>query len=379
MRQSLTLTLLFAVLAVLAVLALGSLVYPVAGQEISGSEVWRSGVGDPVMAVALSEDGLYSPVITEWNIYVYDQNATVLWRYPVSHGESVAISSDSERVVAAGDHLLLFDREGNIIWRYKPDSRIRDVALTADGRTICTATDAGLCVFSLNKERTVANVSWTFEAEDRIKSVSVDGGGTGTVAGGAAGDVYFLSGDGRLLWTYRTGNGGIKAVISRDGSTVAAASSQQVILLNRNGQLLWKSSVPGRIVDVAISRDGSTLLLANGGVAVFNRSGENIWTYATEEDIGSVSAPSASMQFLTGAFDGSVSFFVLQPETISCGTPDDTLSNAVTAAAEPSQTSVAPPQGQTTSQQEGMALSPTTPVAVVASAAALIWLRREGR
>ncbi|MGE4375235.1 MAG: hypothetical protein AB7D01_05955, partial [Methanoculleus sp.] len=82
---------LFAVLAVLAVLALGSLVYPVAGQEISGSEVWLSGVGDPVMAVALSEDGLYSPVITEWNIYVYDQNATVLWRYPVSHGESVAI------------------------------------------------------------------------------------------------------------------------------------------------------------------------------------------------------------------------------------------------------------------------------------------------
>jgi outer membrane protein assembly factor BamB len=353
-----------------AVLALGSLVCPVAGQEVSGSEVWRSGVGDPVMAVALSEDGLCCPVITEWNIYVYDQNATVLWRYPVSHGESVAISSDSERVVAAGDHLLLFDREGNIIWRYKPDSRIRDVALTADGRTICTATDAGLCVFSLNKERTVANVSWTFEAEDRIKSVSVDGGGTGIVAGGAAGDVYFLSGDGRLLWTYRMGNSGIKAVLSRDGSTVAAASSQQVILLNRNGQLLWKSSVPGRIVDVAISRDGSTLFLANGGVAVFNRSGENIWTYATEEDIGSVSAPSASMQFLTGAFDGSVSFFVLQPETISRGTPDDTLSNAVTAAAEPSQTSVAPPQGQTTSQQEGMALSPATPVAVVASAAA---------
>ncbi|HOB07826.1 MAG TPA: hypothetical protein PLB80_03390 [Methanoculleus sp.] len=71
--------------------------------------------------------------------------------------------------------------------------------------------------------------------------------------------------------------------------------------------------MPGRIADVAISRDGSTLLLANGGVAVFNRSGENIWTYATEEDIGSVSAPSASMQPLTGAFDGSVSFFVLQP------------------------------------------------------------------
>ena len=161
------------------------------------------------------------------------------------------------------------------------------------------------------------------------------------------------SGDGRLLWTYRTGNGGIKAVISRDGPTVAAASSQQVILLNRNGQLLRKSSLPGRIVDVAISRDGSTLLLANGGVAVFNRSGENIWTYATEEDIGSVSAPSASMQFLTGAFDGSVSFFVLQPETISRGTPDDTSSNAVTAAAEPSQTSVAPPRGKQPHNRRG--------------------------
>jgi len=372
-RQSRTLTLLF------AVVALGSLACPVAGQEVSGSEVWRSGVGDPVMAVALSEDGICGLVITECNIYVYDPNATVIWRYPVSHGESVAISSDSERIVAAGDHLLLFDREGTIIWRYKPDSRIRDVALTADGRTICTATDVGLRVFSLNEERTVANVSWTFDAGDRIKSVSVDGEATGIVAGGAAGDVYFLSGDGHLLWTYRAGNSGIKVVISQDGSTVAAASSQQVILLNRNGRLLWKSSVSGRIADVAISRDGSTLILADGGVAVYNRSGENIWTYATEEGIRSVSAPSGSMKILTGAFDGSVSLFDLQPETMSGGAPDNTLSNATTAAAEPSQTSGALPNGQTTSQHEARALSPATPVAVVACVAALMWWRREGR
>lgn len=372
MRQNLILPTLFAVVVV------SSLACPVLGQEVSDKEIWRSGIGDPVVAVALSQDGLYGVVTTEERVYLYDQNGTILWRYPVSHSRSVAISSDSERIVAGGDHLLLFDRKGNVIWRYKPESRIQGIAVTTDGCTICAAIDTGLRIFSLDDGRTTANASWSFDTGDPIKSVSIDGGGSNIAAGGDSGNVYFLSGDGRLLWTYRTGNNGIKVAVSHDGSTVAAASHQRVVLLlNRNGRLLWKSPMPRQITDVSISRDGSTLVLASGGIFMFNRSGEITWAYATQEDIRSVSTPSDTMRILTGTFDGTVSVFMAQPETFSAETPDNLPLN-VAFTAESSQPTVAPTQGQTTSQQ-GMALPPATPVTVGACVAALAWWRRQKR
>lgn len=254
MRRNLILPTLFAVVVV------SSLACPVLGQEVSVKEIWRSGIGDPVVAVALSQDGLYGAVTTEERVYLYDQNGTILWRYPVSHSRSVAISSDSERIVAGGDHLLLFDRKGNVIWRYKPESRIQGVAVAADGRTICAGAGTSLRVFSLDDGQTTANASWSFDTGGPVRSVSTDGDGSSIVAGGDSGNIYFFSGDGRLLWNYRTGSHGVRVAVSRDGSTVAAASIQRVtFLLNRNGRLLWKSPMPEMITDVSISGDGSTL------------------------------------------------------------------------------------------------------------------------
>ena len=354
-----------------AIIAFGSLVCPATGQESSGDLIWQSGVGDRVMAAALSPDGLYGAATTERTVYLYSQNGTTLWSYPVSGGRSVAVSSGGERIAAGGDHLLLFDRNGSVIWRYRSDSRIQDIAITADGRTICTGADTGLLVFSLDDGETTPDVSGSFDANDPIRSVSIDSDGAGIVAGADSGNIYFLGADGRLLWNYRTGDNGIHVAISRDGSTIAAASTgRTVYLLNRNGRLLWKSSMPRAITDVSISGDGSRLVLADGGISMLNRGGETIGMHATGEEgrIRSVSAPSDTAHILAGAADGTVSMFRVQPETLPPAT-----------ATEPSRPSAAPAQEQTTSQQD-TALPPATPVIVSACAvAALAWRRRERR
>lgn len=369
MRRNLILPIFFVVIVA------SGLAHPALGQVLSGEEVWRSGVGDQIVAVALSQDGLYGAVTTEERVYLYDRNGTLLWSYPVSRSRSVAISSDGERIVAGGDHLLLFDRKGNVIWRYMPESRVQGVAIAADGRTICAGAGTSIIVFFQDDGRATANASWSFDKGDPIESVSIGGGGSNIAAGGDSGNVYFLSGDGQLLWTYRTGNNGIKVAVSHDGSTVAAASIQRVVLLlNRNGRLLWKSSMPERITDVSISGDGSTLVLANGGISVFTRSGGAVWTYATEEENRCVSTSSDTTHILAGTLDGTVWAFGVQPETLPAGTSEASSPDAAFTAGPP-QTPVASAPGQTLSQQ-GMALSPATPVVVGACLAAMAWRRK---
>lgn len=361
------------------VLVTSGLVHPVPGQAISGEEIWRAELGSRIVAAALAQDSLDSAVATEESINLYDRNGTLLWSYPVSHGRCIAVSSDGERIAAGGDHLLLFDRKGEVLWRYKPESRVQGVAITADGHTVCAGTGTTLRIFSLDDGRTTANDSWSSDAGDPIESVSIDDMGSSIVAADNQGSVYFFSGEGRLLWNYRTGSSGIQVAISGDGSTIAAESPGKVVrLFNRNGRLLWRSSLQERAADVSISKDGSTLVLAGGGITMFDRNGEVMWTYATDEEIRCVSTQSSdATHILAGTLDGTVSLFEVRPITLPADRIEAPLSDAASAV-EPPQTSVAPDHRQTT-PQHGTALSPAAPVTAGACAAALVWWRRGKR
>ena len=335
MRRNLIVPTLFAIIAV------GGLVCPVTGQEFSGDPIWQSGVGDRVMAVALSPDGLYGAVTTEKMVYLYSQNGTTLWSYPVSGGRSVAVSSGGERIAAGGDHLLLFDRNGSMIWRHRSGSRVQDIAITADGRTICTGADTGLQVFSLDNGETTPDVSGSFDANDPIRSVSIDSDGAGIIAGADSGNVYFLGADGRFLWNYRTGDNGIHVAISRDGSTIAAASTgRAVYLLNpeRAASLEVFDARGSRRRYPETDRD---LCWRTGHLHAQPGRRDHRDMRREEGRIRSVSAPSDTAHILAGATDGTYRCSGVQPETLRRQPPP-----------EPSRPSAAPAQEQTTSQQD---------------------------
>lgn len=363
-----------ALLFSLMVAAVGGFACPVQGQALSGEMIWQFGTNDQVLAVALSEDGLFGATVTGEKVYLFDENGTKLWSYPVSCGRSVAISSGGEHIAAGGDHLLLFDRSGEVLRRYMPASRVQGIAIAADGQAIYAGTGAGLQVFFPESDQTAASAAWSSGTKDPIRSVSIDKEGSGVVAAGESGNIYFFSGEGQLLWNYKTGSNGIRAVISHDGLAVAAVSSQRTMyLLNRHGRLLWKSPMDGRAVDISLSGDGSTLVLAGEGISVLGRDGETLWKGVPGEEIRCVSASPDMTRIITGALDGTVSVFRLQPETPSVGS---TLSQDAAATIEPLQTSVAPDPGRTARQQG--ALLPLAPLVTVnACVVALIWWRRE--
>jgi outer membrane protein assembly factor BamB len=357
----------------LAVVVAGGIACPVQGDTLSGEEVWRSGIGDRVVEVTLSQDGRTGAAITGDRVYFFDQNGTTLWSYPVSRGRSVAISTDGERIAAGGDQFLLFDQDGEVLWHHAPTSRIQGVAIAADGRTAYAGAGTDLLAFSLDEGRSAANTSWSSDIEDHICSISIDGEGSSIIAGGDSGDIYFYHGDGQLLWRYRTGSSGIRVAISHDGSTVAAASPKRVIfLLNRHGRLLWKSPTDEAVTDVSLSGDGSTLAVADGGITVFNRDGEVVWRCMTGEETRCVSLSPDTNGIIAGALDGTVSVFRLRSETIPAGasatsTPDTTF------IIEP------PPSPGETSAEQGAALAPAAPVAAGAWLAAQTWWRRKER
>ncbi|MEG3056676.1 MAG: hypothetical protein RQM90_11815 [Methanoculleus sp.] len=210
--------------------------------------IWQFGTNDQVLAVALSEDGLFGATVTGEKVYLFDENGTKLWSYPVSCGRSVAISSGGEHIAAGGDHLLLFDRSGEVLRRYMPASRVQGIAIAADGQAIYAGTGAGLQVFFPESDQTAASAAWSSGTKDPIRSVSIDKEGSGVVAAGESGNIYFFSGEGQLLWNYKTGSNGIRAVISHDGLAVAAVSSQRTITSSTDmggcsGNLRWTAEL----------------------------------------------------------------------------------------------------------------------------------------
>ncbi len=369
MRHSIHVTILFAVIAASCIA--GS----VQGHSFAGEVIWQSGTGNRVVAVAESQDALHGAVSTEERVYLFDRDGTMLWRYPVTSGRSVAISSEDPYIVSGGDRLLLFDRNGTVLWNYAPGSRVQSVAVDEDAHTIYAGIDTNLTAFSLDDEHRNASISWSVDVQDRIESISIGGEESGIVAGTESGNICFFSTDGRLLWTYRTGGDTIRACISHDGSTVAATSVQRsVFLLNRNGHLLGKHSTHERVTDVSISADGSTLVLANGDISVLNRDGDVLWTYITETDTRCVSISSDAPYLIVGGTDGTALQLRLLPEASSVGQPTTPTPDALPAGDSLKKTSAFPTDR--TPQTQEAAPTPAAPLAV---GACLAILARRGK
>jgi outer membrane protein assembly factor BamB/thermostable 8-oxoguanine DNA glycosylase len=119
-----------------------------------------------------------------------------------------------------------------------------------------------------------------------LESISVSQNGPYIIAGSGDGKVYFFNQEGKLLWSYDTGDNSIvffAVSISRDGTYVAAGSGDgKVYFFNQEGKLLWSYDT-GFVRCVSVSRDGSHVAAGSydGKVYFFNREGKLLWSYDT--------------------------------------------------------------------------------------------------
>jgi len=125
---------------------------------------------------------------------------------------------------------------------------------------------------------------WSATPGTSISDVAMTLDGS-TLAAGASNSVYYLDGNGSILWSRDLGYLVKDIAISPEGNYVAAASDK-VYFYDRKGSLLWFEKTNFIYHGVAISSNGTYVAAGSeeGKVFVFGPDKEPIWTYTVGSD-----------------------------------------------------------------------------------------------
>src|SRR6185312_6362584 len=107
----------------------------------SGSLLWKKQVGGPSIYVGMSDDGSYTALSTNWQVYIFDTNGKLLGQDNIP--SSVTISSDGSVIPSisstpSGTKMMLLDRAGKILSSYPIQGYVRSMSLSGDSRYLVT-------------------------------------------------------------------------------------------------------------------------------------------------------------------------------------------------------------------------------------------------
>lgn len=298
-------------------------------------------IGSGVRSIAVSESTDLMCVVTENFMNVMDSSGNTLWRHYElpSAGSDVALSSDSERIVA-GDVMVL-DRNGSRLATLSTNAKAVASRLSSDGSRLVVASvtrvgnrqQSTVSWFDLSSGMLIRNVTLDKGSVIRTLASSTDTGLV-SIAGHSAGNfsfVYALDSNGRKLWQHTSqnrvyanslvafdystavsGDGQFIAVGSREldfsssnPSTPSPGSENSVLLFKRDGTMLWNYSTSNWITTVTISDHGETVAAASSTeVYVFNSAGTVMWTQPVNGGVMEIS--SSGERFIAGDSTGAV-------------------------------------------------------------------------
>lgn len=298
--------------------------------------LWKSSsLSKNVVAdVAISSNGQYTLVGTFSNdkqVYLFDQYGKLMWKNTVGAGiANVAITPDGEYgVVSAGNKswflvntlepaentVNLFNRQGNLLWKYNTGECMGLVAISANGQYIVFGDGAwsDTSVTLLNREKVIL---WKYNTDENIKAVAISSDGQYVVIGLTDGTILLLNHEGKQLWEYNTmGITRMGIAISADDQHIAISeqSTKGAIIhhLNKNGQLIWKYNTDVGMLDIAISPDGNYIAAGSNDLYLFDRNGKLSGKYVTGTGgaIKKIVVSSNNLYVAMGNWDGSVSMY----------------------------------------------------------------------
>lgn len=304
--------------------------------------------------IALSPDNRFlvssNPDKTE--LFVVSTNGTLMWSYVPEKStggwspwiSEIAISPDSSRIGISvmvpgccrgvltnttSNKVILFDRQGNLLWNYSTNEPPGTIAFSANGVDIFVGyhTRSLICL-----DRSGA-LRWKYQADSPITDIAVSPDGnfllaTGeNVEGQYTNDAYYLAKDGRLIWkrqvrgintpgispegqdlivsgypgqnTFSFGADGRARwehslysdigrvlTLATNGRYVLAGSEDKIQLLDHHGERLWNYSVSSPVYSVSLSENGETIAAGTAtGIIVFDGSGNVLNEYRLNQTV----------------------------------------------------------------------------------------------
>ena len=248
-------------------------VYLYAAQD--GRQLWNYETGGLVWSVAASSDGKYIAA-GSWDhkVYLFSRDSgTPLWSYEAKLGfKSVAVSSDGQYIAAASyDGLYMFDRASREpMWNYSQYGAFNTVAISSDGQYVAAGSSGDDSILLFKRDGAVL---WRNPAGGDPLSVAISSDGQYVVAGseGSAGKVSLFDLNNTPLWSHPVGKAVESVAISSDARYVAAGGDDRTVYIFRRdtGAQIFSYPVENTAFSVDFSSNGQSIA-AGGAGAVFH-------------------------------------------------------------------------------------------------------------
>ncbi|GAB6286258.1 MAG: hypothetical protein STSR0009_24590 [Methanoregula sp.] len=260
--------------------------------------------------VHISDDSEFiaSYVWDDKTLRYFDRSGTLLWSRTFSAESdpwisSVSIAPDGTAVAVSqlipgcchgvvtnttSNQILLFHRNGSILWNYTALVPPLAVTISPDNRMIYASFSDGR-IICLNRE---GLVQWTNTTDAPVHAFAISGDGSIIAAAGTNSygtspgdttypwDFFVFTQRGIQLWKYRTG-GPNTVAISTDGTRIAVVGGKfgNLFLFNRSGEITHEKSFTGTGTSLAMSREANRILVrtVEGNVYGLDEAGTILW------------------------------------------------------------------------------------------------------
>jgi WD40 repeat protein len=219
-------------------------------------------------------------------LYLFKSSGELLWKQETksyscndvvisSDGNHVSISSDGNYIVTAGmDKVRLFNKSQELLWQHKIKG-MSTVSISANGQYIAAGSASptrGGCLYLLDNTGTTLWSGYLGEAYDTYVSVSSDGY-MAAVKNWKKTSLYLFDRRGEQLWEREIGRVHPNCLSLSSDANYIAVSYQDID----------EVALPYIIEDPPAEVLHAQRLSMHGEVCLFDRSGELLWRYDTEE------------------------------------------------------------------------------------------------
>lgn len=268
-------------------------------------QIWSYDVDGQVLSVATTPDGSYVVAGTrmrdgheddnarQGSVYLFDRDGNMLWKYDSTRKiASASISNDGSHILATGYQIApgpagiyengamyILDKNGKVLWDYAPNDfgQILAADMSSDGSHVAAASDTRLVYFNENGDKL-----WNYTSNSSIHNISISPDGS-DLAVSAGNLIYFFDKMGNLLWTFHTDYGDSTARISPDGKYVIASDAAsgydgKIYFIDNKGNLIKEDQVESPVLYLSISKDSHYAAIGtNWATMVFDSTGHLVW------------------------------------------------------------------------------------------------------